>query len=255
MQLVMPDPLLFCYFEFITVSCVIMLIAKNMSSRGDKMGKISVLKLGLLIGIFWSLLSIALVEIAYLYHMKMALLELDFRPVTTLFLSLAWVFDLQAHFSPLIRAAEHGFSFTLQNIFISSFLGFIDGFADGVLIAWIYNSLQHYRKSINSFNVLNFGSSTGIVFGLSCLLLALVTYLYDYGPERYGYNYRPLSLVLMLVERINLLDGAGTLFRHSYSNFPECPSGILEWLGWGMVDGFIIGSIVAFLLKLFKKKI
>ena len=219
------------------------------------MNKISALRLGLLIGVIWSLLSIALVGIAYFSHMKMALLELDFRLLTALFLSLAWILDLQAHFSSLIKVAEHGFPFTSQNILLSLSLGFVDGFSDGVLIGWIYNCLQHYRKSINSFNVLNFGISTGIVFGLSCLLLALVTYLYDYGPELYGYNYRPLSLVLMLLERINVLEGAGTLFRHSYSNFPECPSGILEWLGWGMVDGFIIGSIVAFLYKLFKKKI
>jgi len=204
------------------------------------MNKISALRLGLLIGVIWSLLSIALVGIAYFSHMKMALLELDFRLLTALFLSLAWILDLQAHFSSLIKVAEHGFPFTSQNILLSLSLGFVDGFADGVLIR---------------VNVLNFSISTGIVFGLSSLLLALVTYLYDYGPELYGYNYRPLSLVLMLLERINVLEGAGTLFRHSYSNFPECPSGILEWLGWGMVDGFIIGSIVAFLYKLFKKKI
>jgi len=219
------------------------------------MKKISALRLGLLIGVIWSLLSIALVGIAYFSHMKMALLELDFRLLTALFLSLAWILDLQAHFSSLIKVAEHGFPFTSQNILLSLSLGFVDGFADGVLIGWIYNLLQNLRKSTIRVNVLNFSISTGIVFGLSSLLLALVTYLYDYGPELYGYNYRPLSLVLMLLERINVLEGAGTLFRHSYSNFPECPSGILEWLGWGMVDGFIIGSIVAFLYKLFKKKI
>ena len=217
------------------------------------MKKISALRLGLLIGVIWSLLSIALVGIAYFSHMKMALLELDFRLLTALFLSLAWILDLQAHFSSLIKVAEHGFPFTSQNILLSLSLGFVDGFADGVLIGWIYNLLQNLRKSTIRVNVLNFSISTGIVFGLSSLLLALVTYLYDYGPLTYGYNYRPLSIMLMVVDWAVGLGDFTISFRDSYSNFPKSYCGVIGWFGWGSADGFLIGLIAAYLYKYFKK--
>jgi hypothetical protein len=219
------------------------------------MKKISELKLGLLIGITWSLLSILLVAFAYFSDMKLALLELDFRLLTTLVLLIAWMLKLQEHFSFIVRAAEHGFTFTYLNIFISVTIGFVDGFADGVLIGWIYNSLQHLRKSINRFNVLNFSISTGIVFGLSSLLLALVTYFYNYGPVSYGYNYRPFSIIFMITERLINLGDLGILLRQSYLYFPKSYSGILEWLCWGFADGFIIGLIAASLYKCAKKHI
>jgi hypothetical protein len=219
------------------------------------MKKLSELKLGLLIGTIWALLSLFLVAFAYFSGMKLALLELDFRLVTTLVLSLARIFDLQTHFSSLIKAAEYGIPYTLQNIFISSSLGFIDGFADGVLIGWIYNLLQNLRKSIIRFNVLNFSISTGIVFGLSSLLLALVTYFYDYGPLTYGYNYRPLSMVLIVVDQAIGLGEFAISLRDSYLYFPKSCYGILGWFGWGLADGFVIGLIAASLYKCFKKEI
>jgi hypothetical protein len=229
-----------------------MLIVYNLSSRCDEMNKISALKLGLLMGVTWALLSIALVATAQLSHMKMALVELDFRLLSTLFLSVARLLDLQTHFSSLINVAEQGFPFTLQNILLSFSLGFVDGFADGVLIGWIYNLLQNPRKSIVGFNVLNFSIATGIVFGLSSFLLALVTYLYDYGPTTYGYNYRPLSIIFMITERLVNPGDLGILLRQSYLYFPKSYPGIVGWFGWGFADGFLIGLIAAYLYKGFK---
>jgi hypothetical protein len=217
------------------------------------MKKISALKLGLLIGIIWSLLSLVLIAFAYFSDMDAALLELDFRPLTALMLSFAWFLDLQTHFSSLIKVAEHGFPFTFQNILLSFSLGFVDGFADGVLIGWVYNLLQKLTKSTVRFNVLNFGVSTGIVFGLSSFLLALVTYLYSYGPVSYGYNYRPLSIMLMVVDWAVGLGDFTISLRDSYSNFPKSYCGIIGWFGWGFTDGFVIGLIAAYLCKYFKK--
>ena len=213
----------------------------------------SVWKLGLFIGITWSLLSLLLVAIAYFSDMELALLELDFRLLTGLVLLIAWMLNLPEHFSFIVRTAEHGFAFKPLNIFFSVTVAFVDGFADGVLIAWIYNSLRNLRKSFTGFSILNFSVSTGIVFGLSSLLLALVTYIYGYGPASYGYNYRPLSIIFMISERLINPGDFGILLRQSYLYFPKSCYGILGWLGWGFADGFIIGLIAASLYKCIKR--
>ena len=219
------------------------------------MKKISEWKLGLLIGITWSLLSIALVAVAYFSDLKLALLELDLRLPTTLVLLIAWMLNLQEHFSFIVRAAEHGFTFNSLNIVISVTVGFVDGFTDGVLMGWIFNSLQNLRKSLIGFSVLNFGISVGVVFGFSSLLLALVAYIYDYGPVSYGYNYRPLSIIFMIADRLINPGDFGILLRQSYLSFPKTYHGILGWFCWGFADGFIIGLLAAYLYKFYKKYI
>jgi len=215
--------------------------------------RVNTLKLGILFAIIWCLLSLSLAVFAYFSGRDLALVELDFRIVSSLFLLLAWVLDLQAHFEALIRIAGIGFSFSVRNVVISGLLGFVDGFIDGLLIGCMYNIFRNLRKTVEGFSILCFGVATGSVFGLSSLLLALVTYLYNWGSIGYGYNFRPISIFLLINDTLFNLGISGTSLMNSYLYFPKSYLGFLGWGLWGFLDGYIGGSIFAIIIYLLKR--
>ncbi len=192
-------------------------------------------------GGLWAGLSLVLVLIAIVQGKSTGYVEVDFRPLTSLYLLITNPLESSRY---IALVSQFGFPITGLHTAISVITGFIDGFTSGYLIALFYNLLSQENEPGMVQIALTFGISAGIVFALTSALLALVTIVYSFQVPGIEYNLRPLALVFKM---LGVVPGVELLapVLNSYALYPATASGVFMWALWGFIDGLIGGAVAA----------
>lgn len=208
------------------------------------------IRFGIYAGIIWTALSLILIEMSVLDGASSAWVELDFRFLTGLTLTILHWLDLGDSVYEIIQYAQFGLPISAVNVTIAAFLGFIDGFASGFFIAIYFNAISIIFERYDLPATLKFGVATGKVFGICSGLLGLVTMYYNFSIKSFDFSIRPIFLFFSAIPETSL-----TSIKDSYMLFPHTYWGVVEWTLWGFVDGFIGGAAICFLLLYIRKKL
>lgn len=189
----------------------------------------------------------ALIEFSITGGTHMAWVELDFRPLTCAVMLIANALGQGEFFAPLVRFAEHGLPTDLSHVSGCLLLSFADGFVSGFLIAILYNLITIIRENSPARPALYFGIAAGIALGISSGLLALTVTEYGVQTESFDFTIRPLWLFFTFAPiEAGRAYAVFAVFRESYIYFPETRIGALWWALWGVIDGFVWGTILAY---------
>lgn len=207
------------------------------------------IRFGVYAGIIWACASALLIEISVIQGAETAWVELDFRLLSGIVLVILNSLDIGAHLSPLINHAQYGMPINALNVITVIITGFIDGFVSGFFIAIFYNFFSIISEGKNFPATIKFGISTGIVLGICSGLLALVSIQYNFQIESFGFAIRPMFLIFLGISKLSVISASSfiELISHSYLLFPNNGIGTIEWSLWGFVDGFIGGTITAYI--------
>ncbi|GJM14762.1 MAG: hypothetical protein DHS20C13_00890 [Thermodesulfobacteriota bacterium] len=212
------------------------------------------IRFGLYAGIIWALASVLLIEISLMEGAATAWVELDFRFLSGIALVILHALDMETSLSGLIQYSQFGMPINAINSIIAIITGFIDGFVSGFFIAIFYNFLSIISEGKNFPTTIKFGIATGIVLAICSGLLALVSMLYNFEIDSFGFAIRPIYLTFQGISNITQITDASTIgaISKSYLMFPESYKGVFEWGLWGFVDGFIGGMILGFIFTRIK---
>jgi len=207
------------------------------------------IRFGLYTGILWAGASLLLIELSILNGAPTAWVELDFRFLSGIALIILHAIDMGANLSELIHYAQFGMPVNALNTIFALITGFLDGFASGFFIAIFYNLFSIIFEGRNLPTSLKFGTATGIVLGICSGLLALISILYNFEITSFDFTIRPVFLIFLGISNITQnLDGSLiSAVSESYLIFPHSYGGAFEWGLWGFVDGFIGGTVIAFI--------
>jgi len=207
------------------------------------------IRFGIYTGILWAGASLLLIEVSILNGAPTAWVELDFRFLSGIILIILQAFDLGANLSAFISYSQFGMPITALNTIIALITGFIDGFLSGFFIAIFYNFLSIISEGRKFPTTIKFGIATAIVLAICSGLLAIVSMLYSFEITSFDFAIRPVFLIFSAVSHIpQNIDGSFlSAAIESYSMFPHNYGGVIEWTLWGFVDGFIGGTILAFI--------
>ncbi len=200
------------------------------------------IRFGVYAGLIWALVSVVLIEISVINGSETAWVELDFRFLSGLGLITMYGLDLSAGVSEIIKIAQYGMPINALNSIAAIASGFIDGFVSGFFIAIYYNLISIVFESKDLPAPLKFGVATGKVFGICSGLLGLVSMYYNFLIEAFSFSIRPVFLAIMAIPESSL-----TTLRESYLLFPHTYWGVIQWVLWGFLDGFIAGAVLAYL--------
>lgn len=200
------------------------------------------IRFGVYAGIIWALVSVVLIEISVMNGSDIAWVELDFRFVSGIVLIIIHAADMGENISQLVHYVQYGIPINAFNTIFAIVSGFIDGFLSGFFIVIYYNLISIIFEKRDLPASLKFGVATGKVFGICSGLLGLVSMYYNFDITSFSFSVRPVFLTFM-----TLPESALTTLRESYLLFPHTYWGVIEWALWGFVDGFIAGTILAFI--------
>lgn len=214
------------------------------------------LRFGIYAGAAWALGSLILIIFSVVIGADASWVELDLRPLTWGALLVADALGLEYPFRQVALYAQYGFPVEPVLVAVSLALAFADGFVSGFLIAILYNLISIIREGGKPLPALYFGVASGVVLGICSGLLALAGIAYDFQITTFDFTVRPVWMLFTYVPDPGI--AAYTALGDSYLYFPETYLGVLEWAGWGFVDGFIWGVVIAYIYlaarKLFRKK-
>lgn len=213
------------------------------------------IRFGLYAGIIWALASVLLIEISIIQGNQTAWVELDFRFLSGIVLTISHSLGLEESLPQLIQYSQYGMPVNAFNVITAIVTGFIDGFVSGFFIAIFYNFLSIISEPRNFPSAIKFGIATGIVLGICSSLLALVSILYNFEINSFGIAIRPMFLTFLGLSEITQIADGTTLaaISESYLTFPNSTKGVIGWGLWGFVDGFIGGVIIAFIFTRAKR--
>lgn len=201
-------------------------------------------RFGIYTGTIWVLVSLALIEFSISGGSHTAWVELDFRPLTCAVMLVVNALGHGGFFAPLVQFAEYGLPTDLPHVAGCLLLSFIDGFVSGFLIAIFYNLITIIRENSPARPALYFGIAAGIVLSISSALLALTVTEYGMCIVSFDFTIRPLWLFFTFapIEAGH----AYAVLKESYILFPANLTGALWWALWGVIDGFVWGTILAY---------
>lgn len=203
------------------------------------------IRFGIYAGAAWTLGSLILIIFSVVGGLDASWVELDLRPVTWGALLIADALGFEYPFTQVALYAQYGFSIEPVLVAVSLVLAFVDGFVSGFLIAILYNLISIIREEGKPHPALYFGISAGVVLGICSGLLALVGIRYGFEITSFDFTVRPIWALFTYVPDPGA--AAYTVLSDSYLYFPKSYLGVLAWTGWGFVDGFIWGVVVAFI--------
>ena len=207
------------------------------------------IRFGIYTGILWAGASLLLIEVSILNGAPTAWVELDFRFLSGIILIILHAFDLGANLSAVISYSQFGMPITALNTIIALITGFIDGFLSGFFIAIFYNFLSNISEGRKFPSTIKFGIATAIVLAICSGLLAIVIMLYNFEITSFGFAIRPVYLTFLGISSLVQIPEGSLLSSamESYLMFPHGYGGVIGWTLWGLVDGFIGGTILAFI--------
>ncbi len=207
------------------------------------------IRFGIYTGILWAGASLLLIEVSILNGSPTAWVELDFRFLSGIILIILHAFDLGANLSAVISYSQFGMPITALNTIIALITGFIDGFLSGFFIAIFYNFLSIISEGRKFPATIKFGIATAIVLAICSGLLAIVSMLYNFEITSFGFAIRPVYLTFLGIPSLVQIPEGSLLSSamESYLMFPHGYGGVIGWTLWGLVDGFIGGTILAFI--------
>ncbi len=207
------------------------------------------IRFGIYTGILWAGASLLLIEVSILNGAPTAWVELDFRFLSGIILIILHAFDLGANLSAVISYSQFGMPITALNTIIALITGFIDGFLSGFFIAIFYNFLSIISEGRKFPTTIKFGIATAIVLAICSGLLAIVSMLYNFEITSFGFAIRPVYLTFLGISSLVQIPEGSLLSSamESYLMFPHGYGGVIGWTLWGLVDGFIGGTILAFI--------
>jgi hypothetical protein len=212
------------------------------------------IRFGIYTGILWAGASLLLIEVSILNGAPTAWVELDFRFLSVIILIILHAFDLGANLSAVISYSQFGIPITALNTIIALITGFIDGFLSGFFIAIFYNFLSIISEGRKFPATIKFGIATAIVLAICSGLLAIVSMLYNFEITSFGFAIRPVYLTFLGIPSLVQIPEGSLLSSamESYLMFPHGYGGVIGWTLWGFVDGFIGGTILAFIFMSIK---
>lgn len=212
------------------------------------------IRFGFYTGIIWALAAVLLIEISVIQSAQTAWVELDFRFISGIVLIIINSLGLQESVSQIIQYSQYGMPINALNVAVAIITGFIDGLVSGFFIAIFYNFFSIISEGKTFPTTIKFGIATAIVLAICSSLLALVSILYNFEIESFGFAIRPMFLIFLGLSDLSLLSqGIMHSMSNSYLFFPQNGIGILEWFFWGFVDGLIGGVLIAYIFTRLKK--
>ncbi len=203
------------------------------------------LRFGIYAGAAWALVSLILIILSIAGGADASWVELDFRPLTWGTLLIADGLGFSSSFRQVALYAEYGLPIEPVLLAVSLLLAFADGFVSGFLIALLYNLISIIREGSKPLPALYFGIAAGIVLGICSGMLALVGIMYGFLITSFDFTVRPVWALFTLIPEPG--SETYTALKDSYIYFPKQYAGALWWALWGFADGFIAGTVLAFI--------